>query len=261
MPIWYDQFVLVKARGKGRYAGAMTSTLPVAPLRSFEVVARQIASMVQASYRIGQRLPAERELAKTFGVSRPTIREAILSLAMSGMLQVRSNSGAYVIGRHELPDVHALEGAGPFENLEARQMIEPQIAALASHRASKTTIVQLADALAMMRWEHAQGREADTSDHRFHVILAEATGNSALVLICDSLWRAQSDSRIWQEIHAHMRMEDYRSVWLKDHEAIFEAVSAGNARKASAAMTRHLGNIRDALMEASNAKSMARDKT
>jgi GntR family uxuAB operon transcriptional repressor len=106
-----------------------------------------------------------------------------------------------------------------------------------------------------------KAREADTSDHRFHVILAEATGNSAIVLICDSLWRAQSDSRIWQEIHAHMRMEDYRSVWLKDHEAIFEAVSAGNARKASAAMTRHLGNIRDALMEASNAKSMARDKT
>jgi DNA-binding FadR family transcriptional regulator len=239
----------------------MTPTHPVAPLRSFEVVARQIASMVQARYGVGQRLPPERELAKTFGVSRPTIREAILSLALSGMLQVRSNSGAYVISRHELPDVHALEGAGPFENLEARQMIEPQVAALASQRASKTTIVQLADALAMMRSEHAQGREADASDHRFHVVLAEATGNSALVSICDSLWRAQSDSRIWQEIHAHMRMEDYRSVWLKDHEAIFEAVSAGNARQASAAMTRHLGNIRDALMQASNAKSMARDKS
>lgn len=239
----------------------MSSTPPVAPLRSFEVVARQIASMVQASYRIGQRLPAERELAKTFGVSRPTIREAILSLAMSGMLQVRSNSGAYVISRRELPDVHALEGAGPFENLEARQMIEPQIAAAAAQRATKATLVQLADALAMMRREHAEGREADTSDHRFHVILAESTGNSALVSICDSLWRAQSDSRIWQEIHAHMRMEDYRSVWLRDHEAIFEAVSAGNARKAGTAMTRHLNNIRDALMQASNAKSMARDQT
>ena len=48
-----------------------------------------------------------------------------------------------------------------------------------------------------------KAREPHTSDHRFHVILAEATGNSALVMICDSLWRAQSDSRIWQEIHAH----------------------------------------------------------
>jgi GntR family uxuAB operon transcriptional repressor len=238
----------------------MTSTHPVAPQRSFEVVAKRIASMVQARYGIGERLPPERELAKTFGVSRPTIREAILSLAMSGMLQVRSNSGAYVISRHELPDMRTLEGAGPFENLEARLLIEPQIAVLAAQRAAKATIVQLADALAMMRAEHGEGREADTSDHRFHVILAEATGNSALVSICDSLWRAQSDSRIWQEIHAHMRMEDYRSVWLKDHEAIFEAVSTGAARKASAAMTRHLGNIRDALMQASKAKSMARDK-
>jgi len=58
-----------------------------------------------------------------------------------------------------------------------------------------------------------------------------------------------------------MRMEDYWSVWLADHEAIFKAVSSGNARKASAAMARHLGNIRDVLMKASRAKSMARDKT
>jgi GntR family uxuAB operon transcriptional repressor len=228
------------------------------PPRSFEIVAKQIAAMVQASYRIGQRLPAERELARTFGVSRPTVREAILSLAMAGMLQVRSNSGAYVIGRHEAPEVHALEGFGPFENLEARQLIEPQIAALAAQRASQTTLAQLAEALAMMRWEHAQGREADTSDLRFHIVLAEATGNSALVSICDTLWRGQIESRIWREIHTHMRMEDYRPMWLKDHEDIFEAVRARNARKASAAMAHHLNNIRKALMDASNAKAMAR---
>jgi len=236
--------------------------MPVAPspipLRSFEIVAKQIAAMVQASYRIGQRLPAERELAQTFGVSRPTIREAILSLAMAGMLEVRSNSGAYVISRHEAPEVHALEGFGPFENLEARQLVEPQIAALAAQRASETTLAQLAESLAMMRWEHAQGREADTSDLRFHIVLAEATGNSALVSICDSLWRGQIESRIWHEIHAHMRMEDYRPMWLKDHEQIFEAVRARDSRKASAAMTHHLNNIRKALMDASNAKAMTR---
>ena len=73
---------------------------PFVPARSFEVVARKIAAMVQSSYRIGQRLPAERDLARTFGVSRPTVREAILSLAMAGMLKVRSNSGAYVVSRH-----------------------------------------------------------------------------------------------------------------------------------------------------------------
>ena len=150
---------------------------PSKPERSFEIVARRIAAMIQASYRIGQRLPAERDLAKTFGVSRPTVREAILSLAMAGMLKVRSNSGVYVISRQEAPDVHALQGYGPFENLEARQLIEPQIAAIAAQRGTENIFAQLAEALAMMRWEHAQGREADTSDHRFHMVLAEATGN------------------------------------------------------------------------------------
>ena len=84
---------------------------PTRPERSFEIVARRITAMVQASYRIGQRLPAERDLAKTFGVSRPTVREAILSLAMAGMLKVRSKRGVYVISQ-ETPDVHALEGFG-----------------------------------------------------------------------------------------------------------------------------------------------------
>jgi len=231
---------------------------PQPPLRSFEIVARQIAAMVQARYEIGERLPAERDLAKTFGVSRPTIREAILSLAMAGMLKVRSNSGAYVVGRHEAAGVQALEGFGPFENLEARLLIEPQIAAIAARRASEASLAQLAESLAMMRFEHAQGHEADVSDHRFHIQLAEATGNGALVSICDSLWRGQIESRIWQEIHTHMRMEDHRPMWLEDHEDIYEAVCARDARKASVAMVRHLNNIRDALMAASKVKAMVR---
>ncbi len=199
---------------------------PHPPPRSFETVARQIASMVQAQYEIGRRLPAERDLAKMFGVSRPTIREAILSLAMAGMLKVRSNSGAYVISRHEAPEVQALEGFGPFENLQARQLIEPQIAALAAQFATEAMLARLAETLAMMQWEHSQGREADSADHRFHILLAEASGNGVLVSICDSLWRGQIESRIWQEIHTHMRMEDYRPVWRADHEAIYDAVRA-----------------------------------
>ncbi|WP_163335417.1 FCD domain-containing protein, partial [Enterobacter hormaechei] len=74
------------------------------------------------------------------------------------------------------------------------------------------------------------------------------TGNGALVAISDSLWRGQIESRIWREIHVHMRMEDYRPMWLADHEAIYEAIRSRNARKASVAMVRHLDNIREALM-------------
>ncbi|MEJ1979114.1 MAG: GntR family transcriptional regulator [Acetobacteraceae bacterium] len=95
-------------------------------------MAQKITALVQAEYEAGQRLPSEREMAKQFGVSRPTIREAILSLVMAGVLEVRHNSGVYVVGLAGLPDVQVLEGFGPFENIAARRLVEPQLAAAAA---------------------------------------------------------------------------------------------------------------------------------
>jgi GntR family uxuAB operon transcriptional repressor len=224
--------------------------LPAAPSppRSFETVARQIADLIRRQHAIGQRLPAERELAKRFGVSRPTVREAILSLQMAGMLEVRKNSGAYVVRLQETREVRTLSGFGPFENLQARQMIEPQIAALAAQHATSRQLADLAGTLADMRGQHARGEEADVADHRFHILLAEASGNGVLVSISDQLWRGQIESGIWQDIHRYMPMEQYRSTWLRDHQAIFQAVEEHKPRAAALAMGRHLSNIHKALM-------------
>jgi DNA-binding FadR family transcriptional regulator len=227
----------------------MLPSTPSLPARSFETIARQIAALVQREHAVGQRLPAERELAKRFGVSRPTIREAILSLQMVGMLEVRKNSGAYVISLQEAPEIRALSGFGPFENLQARQMIEPQIAALAAQHATPRHLAGMALTLAEMRGQHARGEEADTADHRFHILLAEGSGNGVLVPIADQLWRGQIESGIWQDIHRYMPMKRYRPIWLRDHEAIFRAVEERRPRAAALAMTRHLSNIRKALME------------
>lgn len=217
-------------------------------MRSFEAVAAKIAAMVQARLEIGQRLPAERELATQFCVSRPTIREAILSLALVGMLEVRKNVGVYVLSRHERPRIKDVEGFGPFEMLAARQMVEPQLAAIAARQATPTILAQLADALAMMRKENAQGREADIGDHRFHVTVAEATGNGALVAVCDMLWTAQVESRIWREIYSHMDIKTFWPLWIDDHERIYEAIRAGDPKAASNAMNRHLEHVHAVLM-------------
>lgn len=217
-------------------------------MRSFEAVAAKIAAMVQAKLEIGQRLPAERELASQFGVSRPTVREAILSLALVGMLEVRKNVGVFVLSRHERPRIKDVEGFGPFEMLAARQMIEPQLAAIAARRATPTILAQLADALATMQRENAQGREADIGDHQFHVTVAEATGNGALVAVCDMLWTAQVESRIWREIYSHMDIKTFWPSWIDDHERIYEAIRAGDPKAASNAMNRHLEHVHAVLM-------------
>ena len=233
---------------------------PSKPERSFEIVARRIAAMIQASYRIGQRLPAERDLAKTFGVSRPTVREAILSLAMAGMLKVRSNSGVYVISRQEAPDVHVLEGFGPFENLEARQLIEPQIAAIAAQRGSEAAFAQLAEALAVMRWEHAKDARPTRRTTASTWCWPRRPGTARW---CRSATRCGAHRPGVRHLAGNSQPHADGGLpahWRRDHEAIFEAVQARNPRKASHAMTRHLTNIRDALMEASKAKSMATKK-
>ncbi len=227
----------------------MAPTLPKPVLRSFEAVAQKIAALVQAEYKIGERLPSERTMAQQFGVSRPTIREAVLSLVMAGVLAVRHNSGIYVAGPPALRDVEAFEGFGPFENLAARRLVEPPLAAAAAKQPGAGLLEDLAGSLDAMRAAHAAGDEADVADHRFHMIIAEASGNGVLVAVCDMLWRGQIESRIWREIHVHMPMAAYRPLWLADHEQIYEAIAAGNRRRASTAMAQHLTHIRDALMK------------
>jgi GntR family uxuAB operon transcriptional repressor len=218
------------------------------PSRSFETVARRITDLIRRQHAVGQRLPAERELAKLLGVSRPTVREAILSLQMAGMVEVRKNSGAYVISLQEAWEVRSLSGFGPFENLRARQMIEPQIAALAAQHATPRQLAEIAGTLSDMRGQHARDEEADVADHRFHILLAEASGNGVLVPIADQLWRGQIESGIWQDIHRYMPLERYRPTWLRDHQAIFQAVEERKPRAAALTMGRHLSNIHAALM-------------
>lgn len=223
--------------------------------RAYEAVAGEISALIQSKYEIGDRLPAERDLATRFGVSRPTIREALLRLSMSGQVEVRKNSGVYVTGRQASVDLSET-GAGPFENLEARLIIEPELAAIAASKVSDRLVVQLADALAMMRLEHIQGKEADIGDHRFHVAIAAASGNATLVNIVDTLWKTQLDSKLWKEIHRGMPMQTYWQSWQTDHEKIFEAIKSGNARNARRAMAQHIRNIHKILlMESSPARS------
>ena len=223
--------------------------------RAYEAVASDIAAMIRAKYEIGDKLPAERDFAARFGVSRPTVREAILRLSLAGMVEVRKNSGVYVTSRQELANI-AEAGTGPFENLDARIAIEPEIAALAAGKMTDSILAQLADAIAMMRWEHSQGQEADVGDRRFHVTIASATGNATLVSIVDQLWKSQLESRIWNEIHRRMHMRAYWPMWLADHERVFEALQSRNPDNARRAMLRHIRNIKDTLLKESSPTGM-----
>jgi imidazolonepropionase len=106
---------------------------PIEPRRLFRLIAEQVATMIQrGDLPPGSRLPAERELATRLGVSRPSLREALIALELEGLVEVRGGSGVYV---RPPPLAAPLEGAdapGPFDILEARARLEPDCAALAA---------------------------------------------------------------------------------------------------------------------------------
>jgi DNA-binding FadR family transcriptional regulator len=188
----------------------------------------------------GARLPAERDLAKQLRVSRPSLREALIALEIEGLLDVRVGSGIYVtrpgarLNGAELADAH-----GPFEVIRARRLIEGECAALAAAHATPSQIRAIREAHARMVEETRRNPNPLDADRAFHVRLAEASGNSALVLVVQTLW----DQRVGPLYRALERKLDAASLvdsTLAEHQAIVEAVAKGDARAARAAARRHM---------------------
>src|SRR5213075_491236 len=103
--------------------------------RLYRQIADQIAALIErGEYGMGQRLPPERDLAKQLGVSRPSVREALIALEVEGFVEVRVGSGVYVTGARpagSAAGASAAADSGPFELIKARWMIEGECAALA----------------------------------------------------------------------------------------------------------------------------------
>ena len=119
----------------------------VEPLRLYRQIAGQIAALIDSGeFPVGSRLPAERELATLLGVSRTSVREAIISLEIGGRVDVRVGTGIFVAGNaSRVPDAGDA-GPGPFELLAARKLVEGEIAALAAKKPSAAHLAALANA-------------------------------------------------------------------------------------------------------------------
>ncbi len=209
--------------------------------RLYLEVAEQIEkSITNSELTVGARLPSERDLAAQFGVSRPTIREAMIALELAGLVEIRTGSGIYIqapktsAGR-TLADV----GPGSFEILDARKLVEPGVAALAAHLISDAQLAELREALSEMESEDVQGAVSEQADKRFHCIIAEASGNSALSAVVRWLWDMRINSELSTVFHQRVREMGVHPS-LEQHKILFEALSRHDALAAEAAMLDHI---------------------
>lgn len=219
--------------------------------RLYLQVARQLQELIRSgTFAPGARLPSERDLASQFGVSRPTIREAMIALEIAGLVDVRSGSGVYVCEVGATPALLAQsQDPGPFEILEARKLIEGEACALAAQRITEEELAALAKLLEVMAEENRQDHATDSADEEFHCLIAQASGNGALSACVTWLWRLRSESAISTYFHSRAREEGERPV-LADHQAVLDALRGGDPEQARTAVHRHLQRVIDQLMEA-----------
>ncbi|GGD22496.1 transcriptional regulator ExuR [Franconibacter pulveris 1160] len=219
--------------------------------RLYQQLAAELKQRIEDGvYQVGEKLPAERFIADEKNVSRTVVREAIIMLEVEGYVEVRKGSGIHVISNqakyHNAVDEQQLEFAnyGPFELLQARQLIESNIAEFAATQVTKQDIIKLMEIQEMARKEQCF-RDSEW-DLQFHVQVALATQNSALAAIVEKMWTQRVHNPYWKKLHEHI---DARTVdnWCDDHDKILKALIRKDPHGAKVAMWQHLENTKQML--------------
>lgn len=213
----------------------------VEPRRLYQQIADQIRELIQlGGFKTGTRLPPERDLAQQLGVSRPSLREALIALDVEGTVEVRSGSGVYVCKPPDRPaKTTAALGDSPTELMQARSAIEGAVVVLACARVTEDVLSRLRDIVAVMRTEVAGRRTPLELDREFHVTIAELSGNSVMVRLVSDLFD-ERHSPISEKLSSRYENARTWSLALKEHEAILRALEARDPLAAQAAIRSHL---------------------
>lgn len=221
--------------------------------RLYQRVANQIIELIDSgAFPPGARLPAERELAETFGVSRVSVREAAIALQAQGRLDIRRGSGAYVQDGSQLLG-RGLPKAGPFELTEARALFEGEAAALAAPIITDDALDALDGYLDIMCSDDPDV-DHDEADRLFHLTIAQATNNSAIIYTLESLWTMRIEAAKLQEVYKTVC--DGGSVAReREHRAIIDALRARDSDAARKAMRAHFTRMIEGLLRASEERA------
>jgi GntR family transcriptional repressor for pyruvate dehydrogenase complex len=231
---------------------------PIKNITLVEAVAEQIFAMIAAGhFRPGDRLPTEAELGQQLGVGRSTLREALKSLALAGLIETRRSAGTFVSESYSDFLSNRLNLALMFSERELRDVVEVryglegQTAALAAQRATaaqKDKLAQLVLAIEEQLYNPAQAADADMA---FHVAIAEASQNHLLLNLILSI-----RSLIYDYIkfgYSHQIRADMNNV---EHQHILEAIQAGQPSAARQAMLDHLTSSAEWMLAAAKEREL-----
>jgi DNA-binding FadR family transcriptional regulator len=211
-------------------------------------------------YLVGAKLPPERDLAQQLGVSRTSIREAIIALEIFGIVEVRLGSGVYVLKTPDdllpqpqnnldqnihpllLPHLKEEDFITPFEVLEARLHIEPYLAELAAKHRTTAQLEQIKEAFLMNVNDNLDQSSDHIGDRLFHIRIAEASQNNAYGFFLKYLL-GQHYTDIFSRMRTLYTPEDMPLRSQLEHQEILFAIQNQDAVAAKNAMKKHIQNV------------------
>lgn len=210
--------------------------------------------IIERGYRPGDPLPAEADLARTLGISRPSLREAMKALQTLGVIEARHGSGTYV-GRFSFDPI--IDGLAfriridlnqnvqtIRELLEIRLVLERDLIARVAAVRTEEQIAQLESLVARMEARGAAGEEFPEDDRVFHEVLYRPLGNTLVVTLLQAFWQ------VLARVRADLNLAPADpAVTAADHRRIVDAIVAGNGAAASEAMTIHFNGIQSRIQE------------
>ena len=217
--------------------------------RVYEEVAKQIENLIIKKLRPGDMLPSERELAEVLRVSRGSIRDAIRSLELLGLVEARQGSGTVVraVSSEKLanPFANALKRRKELvsELLDFRKMLEPSLAARAATHATPEEVLEMEEILRRQEEKQRLGDAAVAEDTEFHYNVALASGNSVVLKVLDILMDLLRDTRA-----RSLQVEGRPQKSLSGHRGILAAIRRRDGQAAKAAMRRHLEDVEEMVL-------------
>lgn len=220
----------------------------VSPQRLYRQIAEQIRQlMVSGEFGLGSRLPAERDLALQLGVSRPSVREALIALEVEGMIEVRTGSGIYVNrtvptkrpARQPAQTANTPGDWGPLEVMSARILVEAEVAALAATHAQKADLKAIRQALQHMQLEAARDQVPRDGDEAFHAAVAHASGNSVLLDTVQRYWQARNGP-LFERLGDYFEHPESWQAAIGEHQQVLQAIEAHDPAAARRGMQKHL---------------------
>jgi GntR family transcriptional repressor for pyruvate dehydrogenase complex len=222
----------------------------IKPQKLYTLIVEQFIELIKnGDVKPGQKLPPERELAQKLDVSRASLREALIALKMMGVVEIKPNNGTYITHKTVPPILKELTylnlGDSPFEILQARIAIEPNIAAIAASAHDEDSIGKIEKILSSIEHKlmvhELDGFFMNAKDCEFHLTVAKATQNSVLIgvgYLINKLMKQELWTNLLNDTLNSTDQGQQKGIF--EHKEILSAIHSGDSRAAYSTMRAHL---------------------